>query len=93
MVAEKDGEILRIEIENLSPKEQVERNIKKNIEYSQTLHIIASDEEAEKKVIQVALQTLFRLRKEKPTMDYRVKVANIEELRRNGWDKWFEIKV
>jgi len=37
LVAEKDGETLRIEIEHRSPKEQVERNIRKNLEYSDTL--------------------------------------------------------
>jgi len=34
LVAEKDGETLRIEIEHRSPKEQVETNIRKNLEYS-----------------------------------------------------------
>jgi TusA-related sulfurtransferase len=33
------------------PKEQVEKNIK-NLEYSDTLYIIASDEAAKKKAIQ-----------------------------------------
>lgn len=91
-VAEKNGEVLRIEIEHRSQKEQVERNIRKNLEYSDTLYIIASDETAKRKVIQVALRTLFRLRKEKPDEKCVVKVADIEELKRNSWNKWFEIK-
>jgi hypothetical protein len=49
LVAEKDREKLRIEIEHRSPKEQVETNIKKNLEYSDTLYIIVSDEAAKKR--------------------------------------------
>ncbi|MEM0172468.1 MAG: hypothetical protein QXV57_07905 [Thermoproteota archaeon] len=87
LVAEKNGEVLRIEIEHRSPKKQVEKNIRKNLEYSDTLYIIASDETAKKKVIQVALKTLFRLRKEEPNKEFNVKVASIEELRKNDWNK------
>lgn len=53
IVAEKDGKVLRIEIEHRSPKEQVEKNIKKNLELSDTLYIISSDETAKKKVVKL----------------------------------------
>jgi hypothetical protein len=76
-----------------SPKEQVETNIRKNLEYSDTLYIIASDEVAKKKVIQVALKTLFRLRKEKPNANLRVKIASIDELKRSQFKEWFEVKL
>lgn len=56
LVAEKYRKTLRIEIEHRSPKEQVEKNIRKNLEYSNTLYIITSDDMAKKKVIQVALR-------------------------------------
>jgi TusA-related sulfurtransferase len=92
LVAEKDGETLRIEIEHRSPKEQVERNIRKNLEYSDTLYIIASDEAAKRKVIQVALKTLFRLRKERPEKSLNVKIASIHELKENDFRNWFEVK-
>ena len=92
LVAEKDGEILRIEIEHRSPKEQIETNIRKNLEYSDTLYIVASDETAKKKVIQVALRTLFRLKKEKPEKDFIVKIALMDELIKKGFTNWFEIK-
>jgi Cdc6-like AAA superfamily ATPase len=92
LVAEKNGETLRIEIEHRSPKEQVETNIRKNLEYSDTLYIIASDETAKRKVIQVALRTMFRLRKEKPERNLKVKIASINELKENGFRDWFEIK-
>jgi hypothetical protein len=91
LVAEKDGENLRIEIEHRSPKEQVETNIRKNLEYSDTLYIIASDEAAKRKVIQVALKTLFRLRKEKPERDLKVKIASINELKESEFKDWFEV--
>ena len=90
LVAEKDGEILRIEIEHRSPKEQVEKNIRKNLEYSDVLYVIASDEVAKRKVIQVALRTLFRLRGENKNLV--VKIATIDEAKKNGFEKWFEIK-
>jgi len=59
LVAEKDGETLRIEIEHRSPKEQVEKNIRKNLEYANALYIITSDETAKKKVTQVAPRKIF----------------------------------
>jgi len=92
LVAEKDGETLRIEIEHRSPKEQVETNIRKNLALSDTLYVIASDEAAKKKVIQVALRTLFRLRKERPERDLKVKIASISELKESEFKNWFEIK-
>jgi len=92
LVAEKDGEALRIEIEHRSPKEQVEKNIRKNLEYSDTLYVITSDETAKKKVIQVALRTLFRLRKEKPEGNWKVKIASIDEVKRSNFRGWFEVK-
>jgi len=91
LVAEKDGEILRIEIEHRSPKEQVEINIRKNLEYSDTLYIITSDEMAKKKVIQVALKTMFRLRKERSGKALIVKIGSIEELKRSRFEKWLEV--
>ena len=91
LVAEKDGKMLRIEIEHRSPKEQIERNIRKNLEISDELYIIASDEIAKKKAIQVALKVLFRLRKEKPDRSLTIKIATIDELKRNGFKKWFEV--
>jgi hypothetical protein len=92
LVAEKDGEILRIEIEHRSPKEQVETNIRKNLEYSGTLYIIASDEAAKKKVIQVALKTMFRLRKEKTDKELKIRIANIDELKKSKFSSWFEVR-
>jgi hypothetical protein len=91
LVAEKDGESLRIEIEHRSPKEQVETNIRKNLEYSDTLYIITSDEAAKKKVIQIALQTLFRLRREK-SKSYKLMIASIDELIKSDFKSWFEAK-
>jgi hypothetical protein len=92
LVAEKDGETLRIEIEHRSPKEQVETNIRKNLALSDTLYVIASDEIAKKKVVQVALKTLFRLKKEKPEKDFIIKIGPIDELIKNGFSSWFEVK-
>jgi hypothetical protein len=92
LVAEKEGGTLRIEIEHRSPKEQVETNIRKNLEYADTLYIIASDETAKRKVIQVALKTLFRLRKEEPNANLRVKIGSIDELKRSQFREWFEVK-
>jgi TusA-related sulfurtransferase len=91
LVAEKDGEILRIEIEHRSPKEQVEENIRKNLEYSNILYIITSDEAAKRKVIQVALKTIFRLRKEKLNKEVKVKIASIDELKESQFKEWFEV--
>jgi len=93
LVAEKDGEILRIEIEHRSPKEQVEKNIRKNLEYSDTLYIVASDEAAKRKAIQVALKTLFRLRKEKSNKKLKVRIASIDDLKRTDFKEWFEVRV
>ena len=42
-------------------KEQIEKNIRKNLEYSDVVYEIASDETAKKKAIQVALKVMFRL--------------------------------
>jgi hypothetical protein len=92
LVAEKDHEALRIEIEHRSPKEQVEKNIRKNLEYSDTLYIITSDETAKKKVIQVALKTMFRLKKEKPDQLLKVKIGSIDEQKKNGFKEWFEVR-
>jgi hypothetical protein len=91
LVAEKDGHILRIEIEHRTTKEQIEKNIRKNLEYSDILYEIASDETAKKKLIQVALKTMFRLRKEVPNKDLVVKIATIDELKKSGFKEWFEI--
>jgi hypothetical protein len=92
LVAEKHGKTLRIEIEHRSPKEQVEKNIRKNLELSDTLYIIASDETAKRKVIQVALKTMFRLRKERPNKKLKIKIASIDELKRSRFKKWFTVK-
>ncbi len=51
---------LRIEIENRTTKDQIEKNIRKNLEYSDTLYEIATDEIAKKKLIQVALMKAAR---------------------------------
>lgn len=91
LIAEKDGKILRIEIEHRTTKEQIEKNIRKNLEYSDILYEIASDETAKKKLIQVALKTMFRLRKDMPDKDLVVKIATIEELKKNGFKEWFEV--
>ena len=91
LIAEKDGEVLRIEIEHRSSKEQIEKNMRKNLEYSAVMYEIASDETAKKKAIQVALKVMFRLRKEKPDKDMRVKIASIDELKRSGFREWWEV--
>ncbi len=92
LVAEKDGQTLRIEIEHRTTKDQIEKNIRKNLEYSDTLYEIASDETAKRKLIQVALKTMFRLRKDMPNKDLVVKIATIDELKKNGFKEWFEVK-
>jgi len=61
-------------------KEQIEINIRKNLSYSDTLHIITSGEMVKRKLIQVALRVLFRLRKKKGR-EYKVKIASIEEFK------------
>ncbi len=91
LVAEKDSQILRIEIEHRTTKDQIEKNIRKNLEYSDTLYEIASDETAKKKLIQVALKTMFRLRKDVPDKDLIVRIATIDELKKNGFKEWFEV--
>jgi hypothetical protein len=85
-----NGSCLRIEIEHRTTKDQIEKNIRKNLEYSDTLYEIASDETAKKKLIQVALKTMFRLRKDKPDKNLMVKIATIDELKKNGFKEWFE---
>ncbi|MEA2090502.1 MAG: hypothetical protein U9O89_07100 [Thermoproteota archaeon] len=92
LVAEKDGEALRIEIEHRSPKEQVEKNIRKNLEYSDTLYIITSDETAKRKVIQVALKTMFRLRKKRPDKLLTLNIGSIDEQKKNRFKQWFKVK-
>ncbi|MEM3573243.1 MAG: hypothetical protein QXJ62_03315 [Nitrososphaeria archaeon] len=91
LVTEKNGEVLKIEIEHRSPKEQVKKNIRKNLEYSDILYIIASDKSAKKKVIQVALKTMFRLRKEKPDKLLKVEIGSIDEQESKKFKAWFEI--
>ncbi len=90
LIAEKDGQTLRIEIENRTTKEQIEKNIRKNLEYTDTLYEIASDKTAKNKLIQVALKTMFRLRKEKPDKNLTVKIATIDELKQRNFKEWFE---
>jgi len=91
LVAEKDGETLRIEIEHRSPKEQVETNIRKNLALTDELYIIASDEAAKKKVVQVALKTLFRLKKEESGKSLKVMIADINDLKKGKFNRWLEI--
>ncbi len=91
LVAEKDGQCLRIEIEHRTTKDQIEKNIRKNLEYSDILYEIASDETAKRKLIQVALKTMFRLRKEREDKDLMVKIASIDELKKNNFKEWFEV--
>jgi len=51
------------------------------------------DSSAKRKVIQVALKTMFRLRKERPNMNLNVKIANINELKESRFKKWFEVRT
>jgi len=88
LVAEKDGKEIRIEIENRSPKEQIERNIRKNLAISNELYIIASDEMARRKVIQVALKVLFRLKRENSNKRYALRIATAGKLSEGGYKKW-----
>lgn len=44
-----------------------------------------------KKAIPVALKVMFRLRKEKPDKDLKVKIANIDELKQSGFKECFEV--
>jgi len=71
----------------------VETNIRKNLALSDTLYVIASDEASRKKVVQVALKTLFRLKKERPEKDFTIKISSIEELRKSKFNSWFELKI
>lgn len=91
LVAEKDGKEIRIEIENRSPKEQIERNIRKNLAISNELYIITSDEMAKRKVIQVVFKTLFRMRKENSNKKYKIKIATMEELKRSKYKEWLKM--
>lgn len=91
LVAERDGQCLRIEIEHRTNKEQIEKNIRKNLEYSDILYEIASDETAKKKLVQVALKTMFRLRKDRLDKDLLVRIATVDELKKNGFKEWFEV--
>ena len=93
LIAEKGSEVLRIEIEHRSSKGQIEKNIRKNLEYSDVVYEIASDETAKKKAIQVALKVMFRLRKEKPDKNLKVKMASIDELKQSGFREWFEVRI
>jgi hypothetical protein len=52
---------------------------------------IASDDVA-KKVVQVALEAIFRLREEKPEKDLTVKIATVDELKQSGFKYWFEVR-
>jgi len=74
-------------------REQIERSIRKNLEYSDTLYIITSEEVAKRKVIQVAFKVLFRLRKEKPGKQLSVKIGSIDELKNNGFKRWLEVRT
>jgi Type IV secretion-system coupling protein DNA-binding domain len=91
LVAEKDDQIIRIEIENRTTKDQIEKNIRKNLEHSDTLYEIASDQTAKKKLIQVALKTMFRLRKERQDKNLVIKIATIDELKQSNFKEWFEV--
>ncbi|NQE53864.1 hypothetical protein C5S29_09750, partial [ANME-1 cluster archaeon GoMg3.2] len=51
-----------------------------------------SDKTAKKKAIQVALNVMFRLRKEKPDKNMTVKIASIDELKQSQFKDWFEVK-
>ena len=45
-----------------------------------------------RKVIQMALKTMFGLRKEKPDKELVVKIADVDEFGRNKFKSWFEVK-
>lgn len=65
---------------------------KANLEYSDVAFEISRDEAAKKKEIQVALRAMFRLRKEKPDKDLKVKIASIYELKESKFKDWFEVR-
>jgi hypothetical protein len=77
---------------NRTTKDQIEKNIRKNLEYSDTLYEIASDETAKKKLVQVALKTMFRLRNDKPDKGLTVKIATIDEFKQRGFKDWFDVR-
>ena len=91
LFAEMGGEVLRIEIEHRSSKEQIKSYILKNIEYSDVVFEIACDEVAKKKVLHGALKTMFGLRKEKPVKNLKVRVASIDELKQSRSRERFEM--
>ena len=43
-------------------------------------------------MIQVALKVMFRLRKEKPNKELKVKIASIDELKQSKFKDWFEVR-
>lgn len=45
------------------------------------------------KLIQVALKTMFRLRKDRSDKDLEVKIATIDELKLNGFKEWFKVGI
>jgi len=53
---------------------------------------MTSVEAAKERGIQVALRTMFRLRKEKPGKDLKVKIASIVGLKQSKFKDWFEVK-
>lgn len=77
---------------------EAESGLNLNLErvlHSTSQYHIASDKIA-KKLIQVALKTMFRLRKDKPDKDLVVKIAIIDdELKKNGFKDlfWFEANI
>ena len=54
---------------------------------------MTSDEAAKERGIQVALRTMFRIRKEKPDKDLTVKIATIDELKQSKFKDWFQVKA
>ena len=65
--------------------------IRKNLALPDTLYVIASDEAAKKKVVQVALKTIFRLKKDMLNAFKKVKIATLEELKNSRFKMWLEI--
>jgi hypothetical protein len=43
-------------------------------------------------MIQVALEVMFRLRKEKPNKELKVKIASIDELKQSKFKDWFGVR-
>jgi len=54
---------------------------------------VTSDELAKRKVIQVALRVLFRLRKEKPGKEFKIMIGTLDEQKKNGFREWFEVEL